>query len=64
MTASKTLADLLAPLVALQRLLARFNDQGLVPAVFRSRVCHQSPTQMEPRNLFLRLWHHLHAPAR
>ena len=30
MTTSNTLANLLAPLVALQRLLARFNDQGLI----------------------------------
>jgi len=30
MTASNTLASLLAPLIALQRLLARFDDQGLV----------------------------------
>ena len=29
-TASSTLANLLAPLIALQRLLARFNDQGLI----------------------------------
>ena len=30
MTVSNTLASLLAPLIALQRLLARFDDQGLV----------------------------------
>jgi hypothetical protein len=30
MTTSSTLANLLAPLIALQRLLARFNDQGLI----------------------------------
>lgn len=30
MTTSNTLANLLAPLLALQQLLARFNDQGLI----------------------------------